>query len=421
MQSAETQEIYEIARARIAPHLAALARCRNSAELFGSGLYRQLAPDIRRVLDTPEMGNFRHTQETAPARRQYRFVAWNVERGTQFHGQVEALRTHPVLREADVLLLTETDSGMVRSGNRNVARDLASALGMQYAFVPCYLNLTKGSGIEQDLEGANTLGLHGNAILSRYPMGNIRPIFLENGVDIMASREKRIGRQAAIAADILFPNATMTAVSVHLDAQSTQRHRYLQLRDVLDTLPSHAAFQSHPSHAAFQSHDRKGVVIGGDWNTSTYNSSRALHAILGFWLRVLMGVDNVIRNHYLHPYRHFERDLFRLLEERGFDYRACNCLGEHTVSYDVEDLRATKALRDWVPGWCFHFIRWSLRNHGGRCPVKLDWFATRGVSCRNPLVVHDVREGRAVPLSDHDAIAVDVSPPEQVVISRAGS
>ena len=394
MHPAETQDLHEIVRERIAPRLPALAACRDSAELWGLDLYRALEPDIRRVLDTPECGEASGAAACA-ARPYYRFVAWNVERGAQFDGQVEALRTHPSLREADVLLLTETDAGMVRSGNRNVARDMARALGMHYAFVPCYLNLTKGSGIEQDLPGANDLGLHGNALLSRYPMSNVRPIFLENGVDIMASREKRIGRQTAVAADITFPNGAVTAVSVHLDAQSTQRHRYLQLRAVLDSLSGAA-----PCAA---------VVIGGDWNTSTYNSSRALHAILGFWLRVLMGVDNVIRNHYLHPYRHFERDLFRLLEERGFDYRECNRLGEHTVAYDVEDLRATKALRDWVPGWCFHFIRWALRNHGGRCPVKLDWFATRGVSCRNPVVVHDVREGRAVPLSDHDAIVVDVS------------
>ena len=401
MHPAETQDFHEIVRERIAPHLPALAACRNSAELWGLDLYRTLEPDIRRVLDTPECGagpwpGCPLGRGSQPARPYYRFIAWNIERGAQFEGQLEALRTHPCLREADVLLLTETDAGMVRSGNRNVARDLARALGMHYAFVPCYLNLTKGSGIEQDLPGSNDLGLHGNALLSRYPLANVRPIFLENGVDIMASREKRIGRQAAVAADIRFPNATVTAVSVHLDAQSTQRHRYLQLRDVLDNLDTGL------------SHDRKGVVIGGDWNTSTYNSSRALHAILGFWLRVMMGVDNVIRNHYLHPYRRFERDLFGLLEERGFDYRECNRLGEQTFSYDVEDLRATRALGDWVPGWCFHFIRWSLRNHGGRCPVKLDWFATRGVRCRNPVVIHDVREGRAAPLSDHDAIGVDV-------------
>jgi len=388
---AATEEIHQIVRRRIVPHFPALALCRNSAELWGHDLYRELEPAIRRVLDTPETGSF--ARGAAPARPRYRFVAWNVERGARFEGQVDALRSHPYLRESDVLLLTETDAGMARSGNRAVPRELAQALGMHYAFVPCYLNLTKGSGLEYDLPGANDLGLHGNAILSRYPLHNVRPIFLENGVDIMASREKRIGRQAAVAADIHFPDRTVTAVSVHLDAQSTQRHRYLQLRDVLDGLEGCRA-----------------VVLGGDWNTSTYNSSRAIHAILGFWLRVLMGVDNVIRNHYLHPYRHFEKDLFGLLEERGFDYRGANRLGERTVSYDVADLRATRALGDWVPGWCFHFIRWALRNHGGRCPVKLDWFAVRGVDCQNPAVIHDVREGRAVPLSDHDAIGVDVAP-----------
>jgi len=371
------------------PHFPEMAQCRNSAELWSRDLYRELAPDIRRVLDTPEIGGF--VRAAAPARTRYRFVAWNVERGAQFEGQVQTLRTHPYLREADVLLLTETDIGMARSANRHVPLELARALGMHYAFIPCYLNLTKGSGIEQDLPGENDLGLHGNAILSRYPLANVRPIFLKNGVDIMASREKRIGRQAAIAAEIVFPNFTAAAVSIHLDAQSTQRHRYYQMADVLE-----AVGRSNP------------VVLGGDWNTTTYNSSRAIHSILGFWLRVFMGVDNVIRNHYLHPYRWFEKDLFRLLEERGFDYRASNRLGEHTVAYNVDDLRSTKALKDWVPEWCFHFVRWSLRNHNGQCPVKLDWFATRGVQCENPVVVHDVREGRAVPLSDHDAVGVDV-------------
>jgi endonuclease/exonuclease/phosphatase family metal-dependent hydrolase len=385
----DSEEIHQIVRERIAPQLPRLAECRNQAELRGHQVYRALESDIRRVLDTPDIGDF--TRGPAPARPRYRFVAWNVERGIQFDGQVKVLRSHPYLSAGDVLLLTETDAGMARSGNRMVARDLARALGMRYAFVPCDLNLTKGSGLEQDLPGENELGLHGNALLSRYPMDNVRAVFLKNGVDKVASREKRIGRQAAVAADIHFPNLVVTAVSIHLDAHSTQRHRQLQLRDVLGNLDT-----PYP------------VVLGGDWNTTTYNSSHAVYSILGFWLRVFMGVDNVIRNHYLHPYRRFEREMFQMLEERGYDYRACNRLGERTVAYDVEDLRSTKALRDWVPGWCFPFIRWSLRNHHGVCPVKLDWFATRGLGCQNPAVIHEVREGRAVPLSDHDAIGVDV-------------
>src|SRR5690242_17134565 len=109
MHSAETQGPHRIVRERIAPHARALAACRNSAELWGLDLYRALEPDIRRVLDTPEIGSF--VRADAPERERYRFVAWNVERGTQFDGQVEALRENPYLREADVLLLTETDDG----------------------------------------------------------------------------------------------------------------------------------------------------------------------------------------------------------------------------------------------------------------------------------------------------------------------
>ena len=100
-----------------------------------------------------------------------------------------------------------------------------------------------------------------------------------------------------------------------------------------------------------------------------------------------------------------------LLESRGFDYRVCNRVGERTVSYDTYDPKTRQNLGEWVPGWCFAFMRWALRNHGGKCPLKIDWFATRGMPCRDPIVIHDVREGRRVPLSDHDAIGVDVTVP----------
>jgi hypothetical protein len=51
------------------------------------------------------------------------------------------------------------------------------------------------------------------------------------------------------------------------------------------------------------------VILGGDWNTTTFNSQSATRAILGYWRRVLMGVRNVVRNHYPHPDRYFEKHL----------------------------------------------------------------------------------------------------------------
>jgi len=378
----------------VAPHLAELARCRSAAELEAHPRYRSLEPALRRLLTTPEVGDF--TATVAPPRPRYRILAWNVERGAQLDGQIEAFRSHPYLKTADVILLMETDLGMARSGNRDVARTLARELGLHYAFVPSYLNLTNGSGLERGIRGENTVGLQGNAVLSRYPIGSVRAIPLRNGIDKMASPEKRIGCLAALAAGIEFPNFPLTAVSTHLDAQSSQRHRRDQMRDILDGLPAGGP-----------------VLLGGDWNTTTYDSSRALWAILGFGLRVLMGVDSVMRNHYLHPYRLFEKELFAQLERRGFDYRASNLLGERTICYDQADPRTYAALRDWVPSWCFPFIRWSLRHHGGRCPFKIDWFAARGLRCENPVVIHDLGEDRAAPLSDHDAIGVEVIVPGQ--------
>ncbi len=383
-------EIHDLIRRELAPHFASLARLRSSAELYAHPLYPRIEPVIRRVLATPELGSF--APGPAPARPRYRFLAWNLERGIQLDGQIAALRTHPYLRSADVLLLTETDVGMARSGNRAVAREIAAALGMHYAFIPSYINLSKGAGNEHHARGENELGLHGNALLSRYPFARVWPVPLENGKDKMRGREKRLGEKQALAAEIEFPNARLTAVTTHLDAQSTREHRRDQIRDVIDGIGG----ADLPA------------LIGGDWNTSTYNSARAFRAILGFWRRVFMGVDHVIRSHYLHPDARFERELFALLETRGFDYRRANQLGAATLSYDIADLKTRRSLGEWVPGWCFAFIRWALRNHGGRCPLKLDWFATRGLATANPVVIADVGTQAERPLSDHDAIGLDV-------------
>lgn len=381
--------IRRLIREQLQPHFPVLARCHSIRELRAHPLYPAIEPIVDQVLTSIEVEHFGPTG--LPPRLQYRFLAWNLERGLRLDGQIEAFRTHEYLRSADVVLLTETDVGMARTGNRDVARTLARELGLHYAFVPCYLNLTKGAGVEHAAEGENELGLHGNALLSRYPIGRVRLIRLENGTDKMAGREKRLGSQAALAAEIEFPNLRLTAVTVHLDAHSSQRHRRKQMETVLDALPPEAP-----------------TVIGGDWNTTTFNSSTAFRAIMGYWLRVLMGPGNVIRNHYLQPDRRFERGLFQLLERRGFDYRRANLPGEPTMYYRVDDERTYQGLAEWVPGWCFPFIRWALRHYDGGCPLKLDWFATRDVRIANPAVIHDLHGAGGTPLSDHDAIGLDI-------------
>lgn len=383
------EEIYQLIRDKLKPHFSELSQLGSTAELEAHPTYQRIRDDVRYVLDTPEQGCY--VREEPPAKPEYRVFAWNIERGVYFDEQLDVLRNHPYASTADILLLTETDVGMARSGNHAVAQEFAQALGMHYAFAPCYINLVKGSGIEYDMDGENDVALHGNAILSRYPLANVRPVPLKNGKDKMQGREKRLGRQAAIMADVELPQGAIAVASVHLDANSTQHHRHDQMRDVLDAI--------EPG---------KPAIVGGDWNTSTFNTSSATPAILGFWKRVFMGADNVINNHYLKPYTHFEKELFHLLEARGFDWRNANAEGVRTTSYDVNDIKAHKILREWLPNWCFRFIRWSLRNHDGKCPLKIDWLAVRGVEAKNPIVMHEFREGRKPPLSDHDALGLEV-------------
>jgi len=383
--------VAQIIRERIRPHLSELALCRSMAELLTSPVYQTLEASLDEVMGTIQSSGDCPVPSSSSGL--LRVLAWNIERGKQLAAQVDLLSHHPFLNKCDVLLLTETDAGMARSGNVDVAATIAEELGFNYSFTPCYLSLVKGSGLERAVKGENDQGLHGNAILSRYPLHNVRSIPLPNGIDKMASNEKRIGHQRALVAEIPFQQKTVTFACVHLDANASQLHRAEQMKTVLDCLPAQGP-----------------VVIGGDWNTTTFNSSTAFHAIMGFWLRVFMGPGNVIRNHYLHPYRRFEKRLFQLLEERGYEYKQSNALGEHTIFYDVKDMSTHEGLAEWVPRWCFPFIRWALREHGGGCPLKIDWFATRGVAASNPRVFHEARERLSERLSDHDAITVDIVP-----------
>lgn len=377
------------------PHFRELARFHSTKTLEASALYARLRPEVERVLNGVEQGDFRREANSLDAGA-VRATAWNIERGTHLGEILRVLREHEVLSRSDVLLLTELDHGMARSGNRHVAREIAEGLGMAYAFAPCYVNLSKGSGLESGAEGENAEALHGNAVLSRWPVRQAWSIALPNGKDKMKGREKRLGNQRAVVCEVAHPAGLFRAVSLHLDAHSSQRHRELQMRVVLDFVERLGP--------------RLPVLVGGDWNTSTYNSRRAVYSIAGFFRRVLMGVGHVIENHYLKPERWFERGLFRELERRGYAYAPLNEPGAGTLHYDVKDLAANTNMGEWVPRWCFWWIEWALRDHGGRCSLKLDWFAGSGIEPdpqTPPRVIGELRGRGGEVLSDHDPIVLD--------------
>src|SRR5215208_2915570 len=178
----------------LGPHFRELARFHSTKALEASALYARLRPEVERVLGGVERGDFGRGEGATPLPSgAARATAWNIERGIRLDEIIRALREHEVMGRSDVLLLTELDYGMARSGNRHVAREIAEGLGMAYAFAPCYVNLSKGSGLESGAEGENAGALHGNALLSRWPIRRAWSVALPNGKDKMKGREKRLG------------------------------------------------------------------------------------------------------------------------------------------------------------------------------------------------------------------------------------
>ncbi|MBS1769479.1 MAG: endonuclease/exonuclease/phosphatase family protein [Acidobacteria bacterium] len=371
-----------------------LLRIGSTRELSVSPTVERVRVDAARILNSIVVGgNSGRVNDAVP--ESVSALAWNLERGIQLDGIIDALRNHESLKDADVLLLSELDHGMARSGNRFVAEEIAAALDLNYAFAPVYIALQKGSGVESDVEGENTNSIHGLAMFSKYPMRNIHAIPLPNGKDKMWGKEKRLGHLRALFAEIDHPLGTFRAVSVHLDAHCSRAHRRLQMKLILDHLETLPELPT---------------LIGGDWNTTGFNSQSSTRAIMGYWRRVFMGPKNVAKNHLPHPERFFERRMFDDLERRGYSFHDLNELGVGTLHYDVGSIEKNTNLRDWVPAWCFPFIFWAANRVGGKVSGRLDWFAGRGIKAvERPQTIGELTTSDGTPLSDHDAIAIRFS------------
>lgn len=199
-----------------------------------------------------------HNKGTTPpaAGRTLRIAAWNMERGRHWEDGANLIREHVALKDAGVVLLGEMDLGMARSGNVHTTRNMADVLGMNYAYAIEFIELTGGEKEERErYPGANERGYHGNAILSRYPMRNLRMLRFPGIEKWFGDYQQRLGGRNALLAEIDFRGHSVTLCSTHLesggtptdDAFRTEQGRYI-LTEILD----------HAGDAP--------VLLGGDLN-----------------------------------------------------------------------------------------------------------------------------------------------------------
>jgi endonuclease/exonuclease/phosphatase family metal-dependent hydrolase len=203
---------------------------------------------------------------SAPPRKTLRVLAWNMERGRHWKEGVRLVREAEALRDPDLILLGEMDLGMARSGNAHTTREMATALGMSYAYGVEFLELTGGELEERRLyPGHNDWGYHGNAILSRYPLQDVRMIRFPGiekwhdgkayGANEAEQVQKRLGGRMALIATI-HPGRNVTVVSTHLESSARDAAmRQRQTALLLDELRAYA--KDTP------------VILGGDLNAGT--------------------------------------------------------------------------------------------------------------------------------------------------------
>ena len=375
----------------LAPHFSALAAIPTRAALRASDFYRAHGDELEAAVAGVEWDN---SLSAAGPAGGLRLAAWNIERGKELEGIIDCLRGDPVLRGADVLLLTEADIGMGRSFNRNVPRLVAEALGLNYAFANSFLELGEGDAGERGHGRPNEVGLHGNAVLSRYPFKRLRAAWLPWAKDYFYGAEKRLGRRRVLVATCEVGGRECDFAVTHLDFNSSPRQRRAQLGAALDALPAGDWPQ----------------LVGGDWNTSTYDlsSARGLAANL-FFKFAFLGVEQTVA-HYMAPDLLFEKPLFALLERRGFSCRPYNDLSHGTLHYDVEAPVDAAKTRQFVPGFVWRWLRRRLEPWGGCVPIRLDWLAGRLFEPVAPATLPLPRRGGKA-VSDHGAVAVGLRLP----------
>ena len=300
---------------------------------------------LGRLLTTPFVRNTASDRGRKPLKPQQqqmgkflRVAQWNIERGLEFDAirlaftdarkfnglmedrgakasdeDREQIREQiDVLKNADVVVLNEVDWGMNRTLFRNVAAELADALGMNYAYGVEFVEVDPITmGIDQQVvvkEVEETYadphddheamlqhvrevmkpdperyhGLHGTAILSSYRLENVRLIPFqfqahdwykdekktsvaekaEGKISAAVFKEQLIrqvrrgGRMMLIAdiADTELPQGKVTIVATHLEDVGPPASRRKQMEELLDRIGD----ANHP------------VVVAGDMNTSTH-------------------------------------------------------------------------------------------------------------------------------------------------------
>jgi endonuclease/exonuclease/phosphatase family metal-dependent hydrolase len=159
-----------------------------------------------------------------------RVVNWNIDRGMRLPAITDFLAS----QEADLLILQEVDLNARRTGRVNVAEEIARKLEMSYVFGREFQELTQGS--------RNAPAYHGQATLSRWPLGDARVIRFRSQSGFWRPRwflprtepfQERIGGRIALVTEVEIRGFGLAVYNLHLESRGEDDLRLSQLEEAL--------------------------------------------------------------------------------------------------------------------------------------------------------------------------------------------
>jgi endonuclease/exonuclease/phosphatase family metal-dependent hydrolase len=474
-----------------------------------------LANKLNTLLTTPFINNEAYFAGTRPLRPDLkgmgpslRLVQWNIERGLELdeikllmtdnqgflakvHNEVasgkdkkkttdeELTAQMDLLQSADVIVLNELDWGMKRTDYRVVIQELANALKMNWAYGvefvevdPKVLGLQSFADVKNENERKEleelfsvdkdrVLGLHGTAILSRYPLRDVKLVPFKYQAYDWYNGEKKYGTIEAgkrKGASLLFgeaivrevrrggrtnliatldvpelPERQITIIATHIENRTTPQGRVKQADELLEMIG--------PIHNP--------LIVAGDMNTTGTDGSvlsiksatlKKLNSPT-FWatqgIKYATGVGAVMDLvSFTFKTTKFQGDptgsgvpllapnpeqgFFKEVEKYRFDDGTrLDLRGDEELSVNKRDGTLGNSNERASKGFVTTF---SLpRTLGAKGKFKLDWIFVKGYLKEDSgttdsyrfapgfaRTLDEANEALAEPLSDHAAISVDL-------------
>lgn len=190
-------------------------------------------------------------------------VSWNIAYGQSFESILNGLKR----LNTDIYVLQEVDLNTRRAGFRDVAKDLASALGYHYLWTKEFQELRQ--------DRSDGPAFTGQAILSRYPIRLVGELYFKNQTAKWTLSpfhprswfQPRLGGRVAQFVELTVGEKKLIICNTHLESSVPDKLIFPQMVEIKDCLSKN--FPNMP------------IILAGDLNTKAGLNSRAVKLMTG--------------------------------------------------------------------------------------------------------------------------------------------